>query len=151
MVLGPSRHRPTYEVSTMSLLQNASNDVGKIYHVWCGQILFRNLFRVKLRPCKFLLRQQCKSEHHTVEDDNSFSLPKKRSIFSSRFQYSERTIHSTERNFTSAESSWSQLFGSRRTRAWHCQKGTTPTFRKKQISFFPVMKMEDAQYRDLPL
>ena len=41
----------------------------------------------------------------TVEDDNSFSLPKKRSIFSSRFQYSERTIHSTERNFTSAESS----------------------------------------------
>ena len=41
----------------------------------------------------------------TLEDDNSFSLPKKRNIFSSRFQYSERTIHSTEENFTSAESS----------------------------------------------
>ena len=41
----------------------------------------------------------------TVEDDNSFSLPKKRNIFSSCFQYSERAIHSTERNFTSAERS----------------------------------------------
>ena len=87
----------------------------------------------------------------TLEDDNSFSLPKKRNIFSSRFQYSERTIHSTEGNFTSAESSWSQLFGAKRTRAWQCQVGATPACRKKQISFFGVMKMEDAQYRDLPL
>ena len=46
-----------------------------------------------------------KKMHFTVEDDNSFSLPKKRNIFSSCFQYSERAIHSTERNFTSAERS----------------------------------------------
>jgi hypothetical protein len=41
----------------------------------------------------------------TMEEDNSFSLPKKRNIFSSHFQYSERTKATTETNNTSKESS----------------------------------------------
>ena len=54
-----------------------------------------------------------------------------KNISSSFFQYSERTIASTETNNTSAESLWSQLFGGRRTRAWHGQEGATPTCRKR--------------------
>jgi hypothetical protein len=53
--------------------------------------------------------------------------------FSSLFQYSERTVASTETNDTSAESSRSQLFGARRTRAWHDQGGATPTCRKRTL------------------
>jgi hypothetical protein len=41
----------------------------------------------------------------TVEDDYSFSLLKKRNIFSSHFQYSERTKATTETDNTSKESS----------------------------------------------
>ena len=52
-------------------------------------------------------------------------------LSSSLFQYSESTIASTEINNTSAESMGSQLFGTRRTRAWHGQEGATPTCRKR--------------------
>ena len=54
-----------------------------------------------------------------------------KNISSSFFQYSDRTVASTETNDTSAESLWSQLFGGRRTRAWHGQEGATPTCRKR--------------------
>ena len=50
--------------------------------------------------------------------------------FSSLFQYSDRTVASTETNDTSAESLGSQLFGARRTWAWHGQEGAAPTCRK---------------------
>ena len=43
--------------------------------------------------------------HITMEDDYSFSLLKKRNIFSNHFQYSERTKATTETNNTSKESS----------------------------------------------
>ena len=49
--------------------------------------------------------------------------------FSSLFQYSDRTVASTETNNTSAESLGSQLFGARKKRAWHGQEGATPTFK----------------------
>ena len=48
-------------------------------------------------------------------------------------QYFEGTIASTETNNTSAERSCSQLFGARRTRAWHGQEGATPTCRKRTL------------------
>ena len=54
-----------------------------------------------------------------------------KNISSSFFQYSDRTVASTETNDTSAESLWSQLFGGRRTRAWHGQEGATLTCRKR--------------------
>jgi hypothetical protein len=60
-----------------------------------------------------------------MEDDNSFSLPKKRNIFSSRFQYSERTKATTETKNTSKESSETQLIGARQIKVWHYQGGTT--------------------------
>jgi hypothetical protein len=54
-----------------------------------------------------------------VEDNNSFSLlefvKKKRNIFSSHFQYSERTKATTETNNTSKESSKPQLLDTRKT------------------------------------
>ena len=50
---------------------------------------------------------------------------------SSLFQYSDRTVASTETNNTSAESLGSQLFGARWKRAWHGQEGATPTCRKR--------------------
>ena len=56
-----------------------------------------------------------------------------KNISSSFFQYSDRTIASTETNDTSAESSWSQLFGARRKRAWHDQEGATPIFRRRTL------------------
>ena len=80
-----------------------------------------------------------------MEHDNTFSLSKKRNIFSSHFQYSERTKATTETNNTSKESSEPQLLGARQIKVWHYQGGTTPTCCKKHISFFAVMKMEDAQ------
>ena len=50
---------------------------------------------------------------------------------SSLFQYSDRTVASTETIITSAESSWSLLFGARKTMAWHGQEGAMPTCRKR--------------------
>ena len=46
-----------------------------------------------------------------MEDNNSFSLLNLINIFFSLFQYSERTIASTETNDTSTERSDSHLFG----------------------------------------
>ena len=51
--------------------------------------------------------------------------------FSSLFQYSDRTVASTETNNTSAESLGSQLFGTRKIWAWHGQEGATLTCRKR--------------------
>ena len=45
----------------------------------------------------------------------------------SSFQYSERTMASTEVNYTLYESYRTQLFGARRTRAWHYHGSDTPT------------------------
>ena len=52
---------------------------------------------------------------------------------SSLFKYFERTIDRTGTNDTSAESSWSELFGARRKRAWHDQEGATLTCRKRTL------------------
>ena len=51
--------------------------------------------------------------------------------FSSFYQYSDRTVASTETNDTSAESLGSQLLGDRRTRTWHGQEDATPTYRNR--------------------
>ena len=66
---------------------------------------------------------------HNLLNEISFQI----NISSIFFQYSERTIDSTETNNTSAESSWSQLFGARRKRAWHDQEGATPIFRRRTL------------------
>ena len=57
----------------------------------------------------------------------------KRIFFQPFSIYSERTITSTETNDTSKESSDTQLFEARKFRAWHYQKGSTPTCCKKTL------------------
>ena len=84
-----------------------------------------------------------------MEDDNSFSLPKKRNIFSSHFQYSERTKATTETNNNSKESSETQHFEKGRTRAWQYQEGATPTCRRKHFLLICYMGAEQIQYLQL--
>ena len=66
-----------------------------------------------------------------MEDDNSFSLPKKR--FSSHFQYSERTKATTESNNTSKESSDTQLFAARKVEGVALSGGLHAHFSQKDI------------------
>ena len=70
---------------------------------------------------------------HGMEDNNSFSLPKKRNISQAIFNIL---------NITSKENFEPQLLRPRLIKVWHYQVGTTPTCRKKLNSFFAVMKIE---------
>ena len=75
----------------------------------------------------------------------SRSSKKKLKYFLKPFQYSERTKATTETNNTSKERSDYQRLGARQIKVWHYKGGITPTSYKKHISFFAVMKREDAQ------
>ena len=49
------------------------------------------------------------------------------------FQYSDRTVASTETNDDSTERPDTQLFGAGKSGAWHYQEGSMPTCFKKTL------------------
>ena len=85
-----------------------------------------------------VLSEYWKRLENFFQNDTIFTISSKKYHFKkifllAFFQYSDRTVASTETNDTSAESSWSQLFGARRKRAWHDQEGAMPTCRKRTL------------------